>query len=120
MSYGASAYFGTKVGAGIAVTGTTAAKVGTGLSATGAGLGGGIGTILGKAGALVAATGLGPIGLGIVGGVAVCGLLCAATKLSERSKFQVTHSEHSLPEWQKEQAGRETLPLQLFVAFWCF
>lgn len=87
MSYGASAYFGTKAGAGIAATGTTAAKVGASLSATGAGLGSGIGTILGKAGALVAATGLGPIGLGIAGGIAVYGVLCAATKLSKRSQL---------------------------------
>ena len=53
MSYRASACFGTKAGAGIAATGATAAKLGAGLTATGAGIGGGIGAVLGKAGALV-------------------------------------------------------------------
>ena len=76
-----TAKLGAIAGQSIASTGITAATVGSSISAVGSSAG--IGALV-KAGALIGATALGPVGWGILGGAALTGGLLGLTKLSDR------------------------------------
>lgn len=76
-----TAKLGVIAGQNIAAAGITSATVGGSVSAAGTALGS---TALVKAGGLLAATALGPVGWGVIGGVALTAGMLGLTKLSER------------------------------------
>ena len=76
-----TAKLGAIAGQSIAATGITSGTVGGSVSAVGTALGS---SALAKAGGVLAATALGPVGWGVIGGAALTGGLLALIKLSDR------------------------------------